>query len=52
MTKSSQSFFPLWEYPTFFSKNNLKKLLRPGEMVLTDPEIEKVSRVLVVDSDF
>ena len=21
MTKSSQSFFPLWEYPTFFSKN-------------------------------
>ena len=38
-------------YDILFEKQK-KKLLRPGEMVLTDPEIEKVSRVLVVDSNF
>ena len=38
-------------YDILFEKQK-QQLLRSGEMVLTDPEIEKVSRVLVVDSDF
>ena len=38
-------------YDILFEKQK-KNLLRPGEVVLKDPEIEKVSRVLVVDSDF
>ena len=44
--------FPTLGIPDILFEKQKKKLLRPGEMVLTDPEIEKVSRVLVVDSDF
>ena len=47
-----EKLFPTLGVPDILFEKQKKKLLRPGEVVLTDPEIEKVSRVLVVDSDF
>ena len=47
-----EKLFPTLGVPDILFEKQKKKLLRPGEVVLTDPEIEKVSRVLVVNSDF
>ena len=44
-----EKLFPTLGTPDILFGKQKKKLLRPGEKVLTDVEIEKVSRVIIVD---